>query len=75
MLVKTFVLKICDNGGGIPKDIIGRIFEPYYSTKMEKNGTGLGLHMSKTIIEQHHKGTIFAKNNDQGVCFFIELNL
>jgi len=66
------ILEICDNGGGISDSIISKIFDPYFSTKNEKNGTGLGLYMSKIIVETHHKAKISAKNRDDGVCFKIE---
>ncbi len=66
-------IKICDNGGGCDEKIIKRIFEPYFSTKYEKNGTGLGLYMSLKIIQEHHNGQIKAENENGGLCFIIVL--
>ncbi len=67
------VINICNNGGTIPENIIDKIFNPYFSTKDEKNGTGLGLYMSKTIVEKHLQGTLSVINIAEGVCFKISL--
>lgn len=65
------VITIRDNAGGISPEIIGRLFEPYVTTK--ESGTGIGLYMSKTIIEKRMQGTIVAYNVDDGAEFRIEL--
>ncbi len=69
------VLTVTDNGGGIAPDIIEKIFEPYFTTKDQTKGTGIGLYMCKMIIEDNMNGLIFALNEPNGARFQIELTL
>ena len=63
IIENNIVIAFKDNGGGIPEDILPKIFEPYFTTKHQSQGTGLGLHMSYNLIISHMRGTIEALNN------------
>jgi C4-dicarboxylate-specific signal transduction histidine kinase len=67
------VVTITDNAGGIPEEIIDKIFDPYFTTKGPDKGTGVGLYMSKTIVEKNMGGTLSACNVDGGAQFRIEV--
>jgi len=67
------ITEILNNGDKIPEDILPKIFVPYFTTKDEDKGTGLGLYMCKIIVEEHLKGKIEVENTKEGVCFRIRL--
>ena len=77
--VKTFVdehhynLEVSDNAGGIKPEVIKNIFDAYFTTKDDDKGTGLGLYMSKRIVEEHCAGHLSAHNTNEGACFCLRL--
>jgi PAS domain S-box-containing protein len=74
---KYICFKIKDNAGGIPENITNKIFEPYFTTKDELNGTGIGLYMSVNIIQKHFQGFLLFQNeideDGLGACFVIKI--
>jgi C4-dicarboxylate-specific signal transduction histidine kinase len=67
------VVTVTDNAGGIPDEVIEKIFDPYFTTKGPDNGTGLGLFISRTIIEKNMKGRLSVRNTGNGSEFKIEV--
>jgi len=68
-----YCIEVCDNAGGVNNEIIEKIFEPYFSTKHKKQGVGLGLYISKKIIEDSLGGELSVQNSEYGACFKINL--
>lgn len=62
-----------DNGGGVVPQVMDKIFDAYFTTKEALNGTGLGLYMSKTIIQEHLNGELSVYNTQKGACFVVTL--
>jgi signal transduction histidine kinase len=67
------VVTIADNAGGIPEEIIDKVFDPYFTTKGPQQGTGVGLFMSKNIIEKNMGGLLTVRNLEAGAEFRIEV--
>ncbi|RXJ77861.1 hypothetical protein CRV03_02505 [Arcobacter sp. F155] len=63
-----------DYGSGIDKELIERIFEPYFTTKFKSQGIGIGLYMCKMVIEENMKGSLIAQNDKDGAIFKITLS-
>ena len=80
---KIAFLDIIDSGGGVPKEIINKVFEPYFTTKDKNRGTGIGLYMTQSIVTRHLNGKIYVENVEyehegeqyKGAKFTIEIPL
>ncbi len=72
---KYAIIKYFDNAGGTTNEVLDKLFEPYFTTKYQSNGTGLGLFISKMIIEKSLNGTLEAKNIEDGLQFTIKIPL
>jgi PAS domain S-box-containing protein len=69
----TLTISIEDSAGGIPEDVIDKIFNPYFTTKSADKGTGIGLYMSKEIVEHSLNGKLGVMNTQNGARFAVEL--
>ncbi len=67
------VIEIEDNGSGIPESAQSKIFDPFFTTKGPREGTGLGLNISRNLIEKKHKGQMSVKSEPGSTCFSIRL--
>lgn len=67
------IVMVSDNAGGIPENILHKIYDPYFSTRPEGTGTGIGLYMSKMIVENNMHGSLRAYNEKEGAVFVIEI--
>ena len=70
---QNIVVQFSDNGPGIPQEMLGTIFEPFVSTKGQSGGIGLGLYISKEIIESHGGNLLVKSTDGKGTCFTIQL--
>ena len=64
---------VSDNGGGIPEELMARIFDPYVTTKFQSQGVGLGLFIAREIVEKRLNGSIVAHNTATGAEFILEV--
>ena len=67
------LISVEDSGGGIAKENLSKVFEPYFTTKFEAQGTGIGLYMSKMIVEESLGGNLSVSNSRDGAKFIISL--
>jgi len=71
IMLHTQKISITDNAQGVPEEILDRIFEPYFTTKEQGEGTGLGLYISKVIIEENMGASLRVINQEKGGASFV----
>jgi two-component system, NtrC family, sensor kinase len=69
----SVTVRVCDTGPGIPADKLETIFQPFYSTKLNRGGTGLGLSISYDIVQRHGGSLRVESRPGEGACFVVEL--
>lgn len=67
------IITVKDNGGGVESKVIDKIFNPYFTTKIHSKGTGIGLYMTRSIIERNFHGKIEVSNTNDGAVFTIRI--
>ncbi|WP_017588879.1 ATP-binding protein [Nocardiopsis ganjiahuensis] len=67
------IVRIADNGGGVPEEALPRLFDPFFTTKDVGRGTGLGLHLSHRIVTRRHNGTLTVETSPEGSVFAVRL--
>ncbi len=72
---EVLTVDISDNGGGVPESVTGQIFDPYFTTKEQSGGTGIGLYMSRMIMEENMRGSLILVHSTEGATFRIKLPL
>ena len=70
---KEVIINVIDNAGGIKLKDISKVFEPYYTSKFESNGVGIGLYMAKMLVEESLQGSLVAQNSESGAIFSIKI--
>ncbi len=68
-------IQIEDHAGGVPNHVLSNIFDPYFTTKSKEEGTGLGLYITKSIVENAFDGSVNLIQTDTGSLFEIEIPL
>lgn len=63
------IITVSDNAGGITKSVMEKMFDPYYTTKHDSEGTGIGLEMARKMMQEKFSGTLSVKNQGEGSCF------
>jgi len=69
------IVRVTDNANGVEEEFLEQIFEPYFTTKSSAKGTGLGLYMSKMIIEKNMGGELSVENTKDGACFKVKIKV
>ena len=70
---RAIVIRVEDEGNGIPADLLVRIKEPFFSTKIDSGGTGLGVYISQSIIKGHNGTLVFESSEDRGTTAIVSL--